>query len=553
MMSEAEEVKPDLPKGWAWTNLENCVEILDCQRIPINAKDRETRKGEIPYYGATGQTGWIDDYLFDEELVLLGEDGAPFLDPSKNKSYIISGKSWVNNHAHVLKAINGLTINHFILYYLNIFHYDDYVSGTTRLKLNQAPMKKIPIPLAPLPEQLRIVARIEELFSRLDAGVKALQRAKAQLQRYRQAFLKAAVEGRLTEEWRRTHQEIEPAEKLLDRIINLSQKKTSKKSRDPREVAITITGFPSLPESWLWVRLDSIASLKGGITKDAQRRINNGHKVPYLRVANVQRGYLDLSEIKEIEASEEVISELRLECGDILFNEGGDRDKLGRGWIWQGELPECIHQNHVIRARLYSNEVSSKFVSWFGNTYGQEYFLKEGKQTTNLASINLTKLSEFPVPLPPNEEQTVIVEEIEKRISMANESEKNIDQSLKHAIRLRQSILKRAFEGKLVPQDTNDEHAKVLLERIEANKKKQTPIKETKYRNKYLKTNGKKRETNLYELLRSSTRFLTPSELWIQSNLDIEDFYCRLKLEIEKGRIIEDKVNNKLIVKDETT
>lgn len=363
-----------------------------------------------------------------------------------------------------------------------------------------------------------------------------------------------AVEGRLTEEWRKANPEVEPAKELLERIINLSQKKSNKesKSRYPREVAIAITGFPSLPESWLWVRLDSMASLKGGLTKDAKRRINNGRKVPYLRVANVQRGYLDLNEIKEIEASEEVISELRLECGDILFNEGGDRDKLGRGWIWQGELPECIHQNHVFRARLYSNEVSNKFVSWFGNTYGQEYFLKEGKQTTNLASINLTKLSAFPVPLPPNEEQTVIVEEIEKRISMANESEKNIDQSLKRSNRLRQSILKRAFEGKLVPQDSNDEHVKVLLERIEANKKKkkQTQIKETKYRNKNLRTNGEKMETNIYELLRSSTRYLTPSELWIRSNLDIEDFYRRLKLEIENGRIIEDKINNKLIVKD---
>lgn len=227
-----------------------------------------------------------------------------------------------------------------------------------------------------------------------------------------------------------------------------------------------------MPESWLWVRLDSLGSLKGGITKDAKRRVNNGRQVPYLRVANVQRGYLDLDKMKEIEASEEIISELRLELGDILFNEGGDRDKLGRGWIWQEELPECIHQNHVFRARLYSKEVSNKFVSWFGNTYGQRYFLKEGKQTTNLASVNITKLSAFPVPLPPNEEQTVIVEEIYYRLSLADESEKNMDQSLKCADRLRQSILKRAFEGKLVPQDPGDEHASVLLERIRAEKAK---------------------------------------------------------------------------------
>jgi len=88
--------------------LENIVEILDSQRIPVNSKEREGRKGRIPYYGATGQVGWIDDWLFNEELILLGEDGAPFLDPYKPKAYLIKGKSWVNNHAHVLRAKSGI-------------------------------------------------------------------------------------------------------------------------------------------------------------------------------------------------------------------------------------------------------------------------------------------------------------------------------------------------------------------------------------------------------------------------------------------------------------
>jgi type I restriction enzyme S subunit len=89
-----------------------------------------------------------------------------------------------------------------------------------------------------------------------------------------------------------------------------------------------------------------------------------------------------------------------LVSGDILFTEGGDRDKLGRGWIWHGEVSECIHQNHVFRARLYSALIEPKFVSWWGNSFGQTHFLREGKQTTNLASINLSKLSEFPIPIP---------------------------------------------------------------------------------------------------------------------------------------------------------
>ena len=148
-----------------------CVDILDGQRVPINAEEREkringkTQSQLYPYYGATGQVGWIDGFLFDEELVLLGEDGAPFFDFSKHKAYIIKGKTWVNNHAHVLRAILGITFNKFVCNYLNCFDYHGYVSGTTRAKLNQAPMRTIPIPLAPLPEQRRIVAKIEALFS----------------------------------------------------------------------------------------------------------------------------------------------------------------------------------------------------------------------------------------------------------------------------------------------------------------------------------------------------------------------------------------------------
>lgn len=101
-------------------------------------------------------------------------------------------------------------------------------------------------------------------------------------------------------------------------------------------------------------------------------------------------------------------------AGDVLFNEGGDRDKLGRGWIWRGQLPECIHQNHVFRARLRTPDVFPEYLSWYGNSGGQKYFFEQGKQTTNLASINLTKLKRLPVPLPPLMEQKRIVAEVQR-------------------------------------------------------------------------------------------------------------------------------------------
>lgn len=113
------------PDGWTIAPLALCVDVLDSRRKPVNAKGRAARPGPIPYYGATGQVGWIDDYLFDEELVLLGEDGAPFLDKSKPIAYVIDGKSWVNNHAHVLRARREVTSNRYIKHYLDSFDFKD--------------------------------------------------------------------------------------------------------------------------------------------------------------------------------------------------------------------------------------------------------------------------------------------------------------------------------------------------------------------------------------------------------------------------------------------
>lgn len=142
---------PNLPKAWQVKTLGEVCDILDNMRKPINATEREQRlknsTHKYAYYGATGQVGYIDDFLCDFESILLGEDGAPFLEPFKDKAYIVSGKYWVNNHAHILTAKQNFAINKFVCYFLNIVDYMPYVSGTTRLKLNQSAMKQIKIPI----------------------------------------------------------------------------------------------------------------------------------------------------------------------------------------------------------------------------------------------------------------------------------------------------------------------------------------------------------------------------------------------------------------------
>ncbi len=321
--------------------------------------------------------------------------------------------------------------------------------GTTVASIETNALLDFAIPLVDLEEQRRIVAEIDKQFSRLDEAVASLKRVKANLKRYKAAVLKAAVEGRLVpteaEVARREGRSYETGQDLLQRVLAARRKHWSGngKYEDPEQP--DPAGFPPLPEGWAWARLDALAAIKGGITVDKKRQDPTARNVPYLRVANVQRGYLDLAEVKLIDAPEAEIKELRLLPGDILFNEGGDRDKLGRGWIWEGQLPECIHQNHVFRARPFAVEVSSKLVSWWGNTFGRDYFIREGKQTTNLASINLTKLSALPVPLPPLAEQSRMAEEIERQLSIIAAQETNISTRLQATQNLRSVVLQRCF------------------------------------------------------------------------------------------------------------
>ena len=214
-----------VPKGWIKTTLESCVDIRNFEREPINSSEREDRiNGKNPddlfgYYGATGKVGLIDDYRSEGERVLLGEDAAPFLDQHKDKAYLVNGKFWVNNHAHVLYGASGMVNNAFVCHQLNTTDYRPFVTGSTRLKLTSAAMKQIPLLLAPVAEQTRIVEKLEELLSDLDAGVAELKAAQRKLGQYRQSLLKAAVEGALTAQWRAQHTPTETGAQLLERIL----------------------------------------------------------------------------------------------------------------------------------------------------------------------------------------------------------------------------------------------------------------------------------------------------------------------------------------------
>ncbi len=394
----------------------------------------------------------------------------------------------------------------------------DFVNALARIQygvsypaVKDEQVRDQPLWLPPLGEQHRIVAKIEELFSELDKGIESLETARAQLKVYRQAVLKHAFEGKLTAQWREKNKDkLETAEQLLARIRrerdalyeqqlkdwkvaikNWEEKnRQGKKPPKPRKFRETenirsdeIDGLPSIFGNWRLVRLCQIAQIGTGMSVSAARILEDPIDVSYLRVANVQRGFLDLSTVKTMTIEKSQLDRLRLKKWDVLFNEGGDRDKLGRGWIWQSQVAPCITQNHVFRASSFmASEFSSKLISYWANAFGQQYFEKKGKQTTNLASINKTVLSHFPVPLIPPEEQEELCKQIDKFMTILDTLEQETTIAFRVAWLLRQSILKEAFSGELVEQDPSDEPAAVLLERIKAEKASQKPRAKTRQR-----------------------------------------------------------------------
>ena len=337
-------------------------------------------------------------------------------------------------------------------------------------------IEQLKIPIPPLETQQAIVNKIESLFNEIDEGIGRLKTAAQQIQQYRQSLLKNAFNGELTKEWRSKHADALPSEnELLAQIQttreqhhaqqladwqtavsqweqNGKEGKKPSKPKAPTQAVKFEENVTDLPRGWGVVKLENIADIGSGMSVSASRKLENPITVNYLRVGNVQRGYLDLKEIKEMQIEAENFDKYSLRLGDVLFNEGGDRDKLGRGWIWENQIPNCITQNHVFRASLFLKLIThSKYISYLGNSrYGQSYFEKTGKQTTNLASINKTVLSNFPVKLPSFAEQTQIVAILESKLTACDQLADELAKQLKQAEMLKQAVLKAAFSGGLL-------------------------------------------------------------------------------------------------------
>lgn len=467
----------DIPSDWYLVSIRDVTDAVS----KVNPKDEPNK--EIQYIDISG----IDNekYRIADTKTYIGKDA-----PSRARQLVQSGdivfstvRTYLKNFALVPAELNGQVAStgfcvlrasdpayqKYLFYFIQFDRFLNELAkhqrGTSYPAVRDGDVRAQYIPMPPPEHAGSIVAEIEKQFSRLDEAVASLKRVKANLKRYKAAVLKAAVEGKLTEEWRKQHPDVEPASKLLERILTerrakweetelakmKAKGKVSKddkwkeKYKEPSE--LDIAKLANLPDTWVWSALGGLGEVIGGLTKNQKRK---GYKkqLPYLRVGNVYANELRLDEIKEIGVGDNELDKLLVEKGDLLIVEGnGSPDQIGRLAIWDGSISPCVHQNHLIKVRLSGSCSPGWCVSWLLSPVGRSCIREVASSTSGLYTLSVGKISAMPMPLPPEAEQKQINDEIDQRLSILQGLENQIASDIQRAERTRQSILATSFSG----------------------------------------------------------------------------------------------------------
>jgi type I restriction enzyme S subunit len=487
----------ELPESWVWTTLSNVASINP--KLDISALPDSTLVSFVPMAAVEAETGRIDTSTqrrldevkrgftsFQEGDVLFAKI-TPCMENGKSAvaRSLSSGIGYGSTEFHVVRPlldINPQLLNYYVAQESFRQTARAHMTGSAgQLRVPTSFVADAPYPLAPLPEQYRIVSAIEQQFTRLDAGVAALRRAQAKLKRYRAAVLKAAVEGKLTEAWRAEHPTTEPASILLERILKERRARweadLKAKGRDPTKVKYVEPAkpdresLPELPEGWCYTLLPQLLSItRKGITTGPFGSLLKKHEhrsegVPVLGIENIEAmKFVPGSKVYISIDKAEQLSKYSAQAGDVLVSRSGT---VGEVCVVPGHLGEARISTNVVRISLASHGMLSQFFCLLFN--GSPFILKQISELCKGSLrdfLNQAILSSIILPLPPVAEQQQIISEVDQRLSVITQLEAIVEANLKRAERLRQSFLKEAFAGRLVPQDPNDEPASVLLERI---------------------------------------------------------------------------------------
>lgn len=361
--------EPDLgnyPIGWAVRELGSIVEVATGKK-DVN---QGSPNGKYPFFTCARAISWSNTYSFDCEAIMVAGNG------DVGNTHYYNGRFEAYQRTYVLSRFSEDADVRFVYAYLDGNLQADLLrakTGSTMPYIRKGDLVSYRLPFPPLAEQRRIAAVLNTIQDAIAAQEDVIAAAK---------------------EFKRS---------LMHRLFTVGP------GREPAPTKETL--FGDVPAHWESVVLDRCAEVQTGLAKGRRYRPDEKTvKLPYLRVANVQDGYLDLSEIKTVEIREDEVDRYRLEPGDMLMTEGGDFDKLGRGFVWDGSIANCLHQNHIFAVRADRARLMPEFLAYLAQSaYGKGYFLSVAHRTTNLASINSTKLKALPMLLPALEEQNEVV------------------------------------------------------------------------------------------------------------------------------------------------
>ena len=364
--------------------IEECCDILDSRRIPITASDRMS--GPYPYYGANGVQDYVADYIFDDELVLLAEDGGNFGSKTRPIAYRVSGKCWVNNHAHVLKPMASMDVD-YLCYSLMFYDTGELVNGATRQKLTQTAMRKILIPQRSLQEQKRIVCELSKVQSIISARQQQLQK--------------------------------------LDELV---------KARFVEIFGI----YPANPKGW---ETGTIRDVVSDVRYGSSRPAVDGGKYPYLRMNNITYGgELDLSDTKRIDIPDNELDKCTVRRGDVLFNRTNSKELVGKTCVYNRD-DMMVLAGFVIRVRV-SERILPEFLSEFLNTeFSKQMLLAMCKTAIGQANINAQEMQKIGLYLPPIELQRKFVQFKEQ----TDKSKVAVQKALDEAQLLFDSLMQKYF------------------------------------------------------------------------------------------------------------
>ena len=399
----------EVPEGWCITDIGELLINRDGERKPVSLAIRSKQKNKVyDYYGAAGVIDKVDNYLFDECLLLIGEDGANLLSRNKNNAFLADGKYWVNNHAHVLDTIDKFILS-YVAIVINSMKLDDYITGSAQPKLSQDNLNKIPIFLPPLNEQKRIMTELERWFAlidQIDQGKVDLQET---IKQTKSKILDLAIHGKLVPQ----DPNDEPAIELLTRI-------------NPDFTPCDNGQYGKIPQGWILAKLGDLFD-----AVSAKRVLKSEWRtkgVPFYRAREIVK----LSEYNKVN-NELFIEDKHYDklknrygvpaSGDIMLSAVGT---IGKCYIvkesdkfyYKDASVLCLKNHHKLSSMYFSMLFSSSFI---------EEQIKEYSKGTTVDTITLEKLKSYIVPLPPLAEQQRIVQKIEELFSVLDNIQKALE------------------------------------------------------------------------------------------------------------------------------